>query len=169
MIPFISPHVLSSQILQISMKETVKEATPSTEGVTEVSSTQDSSDQPQTRHMHGWALASLTLAFMSICLVLAIDNTILCLYNLHRPTKRASDLIVISKQRRSPTSPATSTVSTISVGMVLPISSRRWHYCLHVAAFMRSIISNGCIASHLSSSKSARSSRPSPQIPWHSL
>jgi hypothetical protein len=27
--------------------------------------------------MQGWALASLTLAFMSICLVLAIDNTIL--------------------------------------------------------------------------------------------
>ncbi|OQE27534.1 hypothetical protein PENSTE_c004G09782 [Penicillium steckii] len=59
------------------MKETVAEATPPTEGITEVSSAQDSSDQPETRHMHGWALASLTLAFMSICLVLAIDNTIL--------------------------------------------------------------------------------------------
>ncbi|GFG16265.1 putative HC-toxin efflux carrier TOXA [Aspergillus udagawae] len=34
-------------------------------------------EQPATGYMQGWALASLTLAFMSICLVLAIDNTIL--------------------------------------------------------------------------------------------
>lgn len=34
-------------------------------------------EQPATKHMQGWALASLTLAFMSICFVLAIDNTIL--------------------------------------------------------------------------------------------
>ncbi|KAF7117596.1 hypothetical protein CNMCM5793_006688 [Aspergillus hiratsukae] len=34
-------------------------------------------EQPATGYMQGWALASLTLAFMSICFVLAIDNTIL--------------------------------------------------------------------------------------------
>jgi hypothetical protein len=44
--------------------------------------------------MHGWALASLTLAFMSICLVLAIDNTILGLF-FHNLADGASDLILI--------------------------------------------------------------------------
>ncbi|KAF2705149.1 MFS general substrate transporter [Pleomassaria siparia CBS 279.74] len=47
-------------------------------GVTaDVTDTQQSEEQPATEHMQGWALASLTLAFMSICFVLAIDNTIL--------------------------------------------------------------------------------------------
>jgi hypothetical protein len=39
--------------------------------------TDESEEQPATGYMDGWALASLTLAFMAICLVLAIDNTIL--------------------------------------------------------------------------------------------
>lgn len=62
------------------MVEIVAEPTPPTEGITGVTNTKDTEDQPETRYMQGWALASLTLAFMSICLVLAIDNTILCLY-----------------------------------------------------------------------------------------
>ena len=44
---------------------------------TDVMNTKESEEQPTTGYMQGWALASLTLAFMSICLVLAIDNTIL--------------------------------------------------------------------------------------------
>ncbi|EPS25878.1 hypothetical protein PDE_00814 [Penicillium oxalicum 114-2] len=59
------------------MIEIVAEPTPPTEGITGVTNTKDTEDQPETRYMQGWALASLTLAFMSICLVLAIDNTIL--------------------------------------------------------------------------------------------
>lgn len=43
-----------------------------------VPNTEESEEQPATGYMQGWALASLTLAFMSVCLVLAIDNTILC-------------------------------------------------------------------------------------------
>ncbi|RYO87179.1 hypothetical protein DL766_003983 [Monosporascus sp. MC13-8B] len=34
-------------------------------------------EQKPTAHMQGWALASLTFAFMAICFVLALDNTIL--------------------------------------------------------------------------------------------
>jgi hypothetical protein len=44
---------------------------------TDVTNTKESEGQPATGYMDGWALASLTLAFMAICLVLAIDNTIL--------------------------------------------------------------------------------------------
>ncbi|KAJ5150849.1 uncharacterized protein N7482_010101 [Penicillium canariense] len=43
----------------------------------DITSTNESEEQPATGYMQGWALACLTLAFMSICLVLAIDNTIL--------------------------------------------------------------------------------------------
>lgn len=47
-------------------------------GVTvDVTDTWQSEEQLATQYMQGWALASLTLAFMSICFVLAIDNTIL--------------------------------------------------------------------------------------------
>jgi hypothetical protein len=62
------------------MVEIVEELTPPTGGITGITNTKDPDDQPETRYMQGWALASLTLAFMSICFVLAIDNTILCLY-----------------------------------------------------------------------------------------
>lgn len=34
------------------------------------------SEEPH-EYLRGWALAALTLAFMSICFVLALDNTIL--------------------------------------------------------------------------------------------
>ncbi|PKY00108.1 MFS general substrate transporter [Aspergillus campestris IBT 28561] len=48
------------------------------DGVTaDVTDIEDNEEQPETGYMHGWALASLTVAFMSICFVLAIDNTIL--------------------------------------------------------------------------------------------
>ncbi|KAA8613358.1 ProP Permease of the major facilitator superfamily [Pyrenophora tritici-repentis] len=43
----------------------------------DLAETQQSEEQPATKHIQGWALASLTIAFMSICFVLAIDNTIL--------------------------------------------------------------------------------------------
>ena len=67
--------------------EIVAEPTPPTEGITVVTNTKGTTDDlPETRYMQGWALASLTLAFMSICLVLAIDNTILCLcFSMIRP------------------------------------------------------------------------------------
>lgn len=38
---------------------------------------QQSGEQPAAEHMRGWALTSLTVAFMAICFVLALDNTIL--------------------------------------------------------------------------------------------
>ncbi|KAI3553361.1 MFS transporter [Colletotrichum abscissum] len=38
---------------------------------------QNEGEQQTTAHMQGWALASLTIAFMAICFVLALDNTIL--------------------------------------------------------------------------------------------
>ncbi|KAF7717623.1 MFS-type transporter [Penicillium ucsense] len=37
----------------------------------------DEEQPPASTYLHGWALAGLTMAFMAICLVLAIDNTIL--------------------------------------------------------------------------------------------
>ncbi|ORY61596.1 major facilitator superfamily domain-containing protein [Pseudomassariella vexata] len=47
-------------------------------GVTaDVIDNQQSEEQHATGYMEGWALASLTLAFMSICFALALDNTIL--------------------------------------------------------------------------------------------
>ena len=46
----------------------------------DLAETQPSEEQPATKHVQGWALASLTIAFMSICFVLAIDNTILGSY-----------------------------------------------------------------------------------------
>ncbi|PLB36806.1 MDR family MFS transporter [Aspergillus candidus] len=58
------------------MDSTPEPARP--DGVTAgVTDTEDNAEQPATGYMHGWALASLTVAFMSICFVLAIDNTIL--------------------------------------------------------------------------------------------
>lgn len=44
-------------------------------------------EQRRTAHMQGWALASLTFAFMAICFVLALDNTILGLQT-HSPWPR---------------------------------------------------------------------------------
>lgn len=38
---------------------------------------EQSGEQEPTAYMRGWALASLTSAFMAICFVLALDNTIL--------------------------------------------------------------------------------------------
>ncbi|KAL4900466.1 hypothetical protein BDW74DRAFT_188295 [Aspergillus multicolor] len=51
-------------------------STPEKNGTTQTD-LEENSEPATTGHMHGWALASLTLAFMSICFVLAIDNTIL--------------------------------------------------------------------------------------------
>lgn len=52
---------------------------PSPDGATTgLTSTKKDEDQPETAYMEGWALASLTVAFMAICLILALDNTILC-------------------------------------------------------------------------------------------
>ncbi|KAJ5261162.1 hypothetical protein N7478_011757 [Penicillium angulare] len=42
-----------------------------------LTSTKKDEDQPETTYMEGWALASLTVAFMAICFILALDNTIL--------------------------------------------------------------------------------------------
>jgi hypothetical protein len=86
---------------------------------TGVISTNTSEEQPATGYMQGWALASFTLAQMSICLVLAIDNTILgssfpqsggeCI----RPNSHI-------KRRQYPRSPATSTALTTLAGTALP-------------------------------------------------
>jgi len=55
---------------------TAKSSGPAKAPIEEVDN-QQNEEQRTTGHMHGWALASLTLAFMSICFVLALDNTIL--------------------------------------------------------------------------------------------
>ncbi|KAH8722588.1 major facilitator superfamily domain-containing protein [Phaeosphaeriaceae sp. PMI808] len=59
------------------MTSIASETARPSEAIADVTDTQQSEEQPATEHMQGWALASLTLAFMSICFVLAIDNTIL--------------------------------------------------------------------------------------------
>lgn len=61
------------------MMEIAQDTTHSSGKTTGVTNTEGSEEQPTTGYMEGWALASLSVAFMSICLVLAIDNTILCL------------------------------------------------------------------------------------------
>jgi hypothetical protein len=48
--------------------------------ISDMAEFQQSEEQPATQHMQGWALTFLTIAFMSICFVLAIDNTILGSY-----------------------------------------------------------------------------------------
>ncbi|KAL4751942.1 hypothetical protein BDW72DRAFT_172484 [Aspergillus terricola var. indicus] len=59
------------------MIETAPETTRPAGVDTNVTDTKESEEQPATGYMQGWALASLTVAFMSICFILAIDNTIL--------------------------------------------------------------------------------------------
>ncbi|KAJ5635708.1 uncharacterized protein N7484_009021 [Penicillium longicatenatum] len=59
------------------MIEIASEPPPPTGVIMGETDTNESGEQPETGYMQGWPLASLTLAFMSICLVLAIDNTIL--------------------------------------------------------------------------------------------
>ncbi|KAJ5655886.1 hypothetical protein N7507_007836 [Penicillium longicatenatum] len=59
------------------MIEIASEPPPPTGVIMGETDTKESGEQPETGYMQGWPLASLTLAFMSICLVLAIDNTIL--------------------------------------------------------------------------------------------
>ncbi|KAL4734928.1 MFS general substrate transporter [Aspergillus similis] len=59
------------------MIEIASETTRPTRIDTDVTNTKKSEEQPATGYMQGWALVSLTVAFMAICFVLAIDNTIL--------------------------------------------------------------------------------------------
>ncbi|KAJ5751142.1 hypothetical protein N7533_008170 [Penicillium manginii] len=59
------------------MMEPLSNSAPPGEVTVDGTNTQESEEHPTTEYMQGWALALLTVAFMSICFVLAIDNTIL--------------------------------------------------------------------------------------------
>ncbi|KAL3434848.1 MFS general substrate transporter [Aspergillus tetrazonus] len=59
------------------MLESVPETARPAAEKSDATNTEQSEEQPATGYMQGWALASLTAAFMAICFVLAIDNTIL--------------------------------------------------------------------------------------------
>lgn len=64
------------------MTDTASETiSPVDESPNVTDTTRSSGERPATQYMQGWALASLTLAFMSICFVLAIDNTVLGSYS----------------------------------------------------------------------------------------
>lgn len=105
--------------LQNSVMEIATETTRPAAVTTNVTNANENEEQPATGYMHGWALASLTLAFMSICLVLAIDNTILgSLFPQSGGRSIRPDCR--TKQRRYHISPATSKALTISAGMGLP-------------------------------------------------
>ncbi|KAL4755905.1 MDR family MFS transporter [Aspergillus foveolatus] len=59
------------------MIESAPETTHPAAVKSDATNTEQSEEQPATGHMQGWTLTSLTAAFMAICFVLAIDNTIL--------------------------------------------------------------------------------------------
>ncbi|EAW16712.1 MDR family MFS transporter [Aspergillus fischeri NRRL 181] len=89
-------------------------------------------EQPATGYMHGWALASLTLAFMSICLVLAIDNTILAtaIPNITSDFKSLNDIgwygssYLIAQMALLPT-----------CGRLYAFYNIKWVYCISLAVF----------------------------------
>lgn len=78
-----SPQQRSVSILFPITKTAESMASIAAETRGRVGVTADMADNPQSEEKHsaeylqGWALTSLTLAFMSICFVLALDNTIL--------------------------------------------------------------------------------------------
>lgn len=90
------------------MVEIATELTRPDEATTGSTNTKENEEQSETGYMQGWALASLTLAFMCICLVLAIDNTILGSYfrNYGDGSIRPD---CYTQRRRYPISQATST------------------------------------------------------------
>lgn len=63
--------------VQNQIMDPVSESAPPGGLTADGTDTHESEEQPTTEYMQGWALVSLTAAFMSICFVLAIDNTIL--------------------------------------------------------------------------------------------
>uniref|UniRef100_P9WEH4 MFS-type transporter ltbE n=1 Tax=Aspergillus luteorubrus TaxID=2715282 RepID=LTBE_ASPLT len=99
---------------------------------TDVTNAEESTEQPATRYMQGWALASLTVAFMSICLVLAIDNTILATAIPHITSdfKSLNDIgwygssYLIAQMALLPT-----------CGRLYAFYNIKWVYCLSLAIF----------------------------------
>ncbi|GFF81445.1 hypothetical protein IFM60648_06024 [Aspergillus lentulus] len=99
---------------------------------TNVTNANENEEQPATGYMHGWALASLTLAFMSICLVLAIDNTILATAIPHITSdfKSLNDIgwygssYLIAQMALLPT-----------CGRLYAFYNIKWVYCLSLAVF----------------------------------
>ncbi|GFF95399.1 putative HC-toxin efflux carrier TOXA [Aspergillus udagawae] len=89
-------------------------------------------EQPATGYMQGWALASLTLAFMSICLVLAIDNTILAtaIPQITSDFKSLNDIgwygssYLIAQMALLPT-----------CGRLYAFYNIKWVYCISLAVF----------------------------------
>ncbi|KAL4813101.1 major facilitator superfamily domain-containing protein [Aspergillus spinulosporus] len=89
-------------------------------------------EQPATGYMHGWALASLTLASMSVCLVLAIDNTILAtaIPNITSDFKSLNDIgwygssYLIAQMALLPT-----------CGRLYAFYNIKWVYCISLVVF----------------------------------
>ncbi|KAJ0160977.1 putative HC-toxin efflux carrier TOXA [Colletotrichum tanaceti] len=93
---------------------------------------QQSQEQHTAEHMQGWALASLTLAFMSVCFVLALDNTILAtaIPQISSDFKSLNDIgwygssYLIAQMALLPT-----------CGRLYAFYNIKWVYCLSLAVF----------------------------------
>ncbi|KAK6220302.1 hypothetical protein QIS74_05804 [Colletotrichum tabaci] len=100
---------------------------------------QQSEGQHAAEHMQGWALASLTLAFMSVCFVLALDNTILAtaIPQISSDFQSLNDIgwygssYLIAQMALLPT-----------CGRLYAFYNIKWVYCLSLAVFeLGSIVS----------------------------
>ncbi|KAL4890594.1 MFS general substrate transporter [Aspergillus ambiguus] len=108
--------------------ETARPAGLTTDGT----DTKKDEEQPATRYMQGWALASLTAAFMSICFVLAIDNTILstAIPHITSDFKSLNDIgwygssYLIAQMALLPT-----------CGRLYAFYNIKWVYCISLAVF----------------------------------
>ncbi|UQC76536.1 MFS transporter [Colletotrichum lupini] len=77
-IPLVLTTTLSETLLDKKMTTDPTKSSPPVEATAnQLENPQNEGEQQTTAHMQGWALASLTIAFMAICFVLALDNTIL--------------------------------------------------------------------------------------------
>lgn len=142
------------------MNSDAAEAGPSSrEDNTDLSDTQQGAGDDAPVYMKGWALASLTLAFMFICLVLALDNTILCACRF--PSLRRSQKISNHAREATAIPQITSDFQSLNdIGWygssyliaqmaLLPTCGRlytffnvKWTYCISLAVFeLGSIIS----------------------------
>ncbi|WQF80414.1 Putative major facilitator superfamily, MFS transporter superfamily [Colletotrichum destructivum] len=100
---------------------------------------QQSEEQHAAEHMQGWALASLTMAFMSVCFVLALDNTILAtaIPQISSDFQSLNDIgwygssYLIAQMALLPT-----------CGRLYAFYNIKWVYCLSLAVFeLGSIVS----------------------------
>ncbi|KAH1316059.1 hypothetical protein KXV95_003783 [Aspergillus fumigatus] len=132
--PTSSPLPFSKRLLPKNLQNSVMEVASETTHPAGVNTDMTDTTEAQTaiRYMHGWALASLTLAFMSICLVLAIDNTILAtaIPSITSDFKSLNDIgwygssYLIAQMALLPT-----------CGRFYAFYNIKWVYCISLAVF----------------------------------